>query len=241
MVHYRNWTVLATVVFTLIVFIPSARAELPLIESNPGLPGCLATVNQLEQIVADQNLTILNLQEQINTLQALLDAIKNYAPVPQTGQTVSYALGDDGDLQKGVPWPEPRFTEYEDGTVTDNLTGLVWTKNTNIYGVKPWCQAIASCNSSSEGGHTDWRLPNVRELQSLLDYRGENQYSMLPVGHPFIGIGISQTFFYWSSTSYSPDEAWTISFENGHIYPHPRNCSPDDPTGYLVWCVRGGE
>jgi hypothetical protein len=164
----------------------------------------------------------------------------NKARLPRTGQTISYGERDDGALQLGVPWPNPRFTEYENGTVTDNLTGLIWTRNANIYGIKPWCQAIASCNSSSEGGYADWRLPNVRELQSLLDYRGENQYSMLPVGHPFTGIGISQTFFYWSSTSYSPDSSWTISFENGHMYPQGRNCSPNDPTGYLVWCVRGG-
>jgi hypothetical protein len=51
------------------------------------------------------------------------------AGVPKTGQTTSYALGDDGDLQMGIAWPEPRFTDNEDGTVTDNLNGLMWTKD----------------------------------------------------------------------------------------------------------------
>ena len=50
------------------------------------------------------------------------------APVPQTGQTVSYYAGDDGALEMGVPLPEPRFTDNGDGTVTDNLTKLVITK-----------------------------------------------------------------------------------------------------------------
>jgi hypothetical protein len=53
------------------------------------------------------------------------------APVSQTGQTTSYVKGDDGDLQKGVTWPNPRFTDNLDGTVTDNLTGLIWLKDAN--------------------------------------------------------------------------------------------------------------
>src|SRR5215831_10404550 len=53
------------------------------------------------------------------------------APVPRTGQTTSYAAGDDGALQKGVAWPTPRFTDNNNGTITDNLTGLIWLKNAN--------------------------------------------------------------------------------------------------------------
>jgi hypothetical protein len=45
------------------------------------------------------------------------------ALVFKTGQTTSYRSGDDGDLEKGVTWPNPRFTDNSDGTVTDNLTG----------------------------------------------------------------------------------------------------------------------
>ncbi len=58
----------------------------------------------------------------------------NYAPVPKTGQTTPYGAGDDGALQKGVAWPTPRFTDSENGTVTDNLTGLIWLKNANAFG-----------------------------------------------------------------------------------------------------------
>ncbi len=45
--------------------------------------------------------------------------------LPKTGQTTSYGAGDDGNLQKGVAWPNPRFTDNKNGTVTDNLTNLV--------------------------------------------------------------------------------------------------------------------
>jgi hypothetical protein len=59
------------------------------------------------------------------------------APVPQTGQTASYAAGDDGDIQAGVPWPVPRFTDNGNGTVRDNLTGLIWLKNASCLGNTP--------------------------------------------------------------------------------------------------------
>ena len=54
--------------------------------------------------------------------------------VPKTGQTTIYAAGDDGDLQKGIALPSPRFTDNGNGTVTDNLTGLIWLKNANCIG-----------------------------------------------------------------------------------------------------------
>ena len=59
----------------------------------------------------------------------------NYAPVPKTGQTTSYGAGDDGALQKGVAWPTHRFIDNLNGTVTDKLTGLVWMKNANAFGL----------------------------------------------------------------------------------------------------------
>ena len=58
------------------------------------------------------------------------------APVPRTGQTVSYRSGDDGDLQPGVAWPSPRFKDHGNGTVTDRLTGLMWSRNAFPDGVK---------------------------------------------------------------------------------------------------------
>ena len=100
--------------------------------------------------------------------------VASAVPVPaaelqKTGQTVSYRTGDDGTLQHGVPWPVPRFTDHSDGTVTDNLTGLMWTKNANLSGAQTWTNAVDHCNDMDAYGYTDWRLPNVRELQSLCD------------------------------------------------------------------------
>jgi len=53
-----------------------------------------------------------------------MGGLQNFAPVPQTGQTMTFAAGDDGVVQAGVVPPDPRFTANLDGTITDNLTGL---------------------------------------------------------------------------------------------------------------------
>ena len=99
-------------------------------------------------------------------------------PVGKTGQTASSQTGDDGDWHKGVAPPAPRFVDNLNGTVTDNATGFIWLKNASCFGLQNWFPAITSANTLAAGacGLTDgstagqWRLPNVKELQSLFDY-----------------------------------------------------------------------
>lgn len=160
--------------------------------------------------------------------------------LPKTGQTTAYATGDDGALQKGVAWPSPRFTDNGNGTVTDNLTGLIWCKNANIWGWVGWTTALSNCNSlaSGTGGLTDgsqagdWRLPNVRELQSLVDYGRSNP--ALPSGHPFTGL---QSNYYWSSSTYAAStvEEWILNLSDGYVRNGNRALS------FYVWPVRGGQ
>lgn len=161
-----------------------------------------------------------------------------YAPVPKTGQTLTFAAGDDGALQKGVASPTPRFIDNGNGTVTDKLTDLIWLKNTNAFGTRTWAQALSDANllASGSAGLTDgskagdWRLPNVRELRSLADY---GRYGpALPADHPFTGMQI----YYWSSTTRtnSTTAAWQLNLQDGGI-------SGAGKTGVAsVWCVRGG-
>jgi len=147
--------------------------------------------------------------------------------VGKTGQTTSYRTGDDGDLEPGVEWPSPRFTDNGD-TITDNLTTLMWAEDTNADGTKNLTDAIAYCNALSLGGHSDWRLPNLKELQSLLDY-GQTS-PCLPVGHPFVP---ADTVLYWTSTTliWNTDYAWRMSA--GVV-----NFSTK-VTALTVWPVRG--
>ena len=161
------------------------------------------------------------------------------APVEKTGHTNSIATGDDGDLQKGVVWPNPRFNENGNGTATDNLTGLIWLKNANCFGQMIWSDAVSACNDLTAGycGLTDgssagdWRLPNVKELQSLLDFG--NAGPALPDGHPFSSL---RSAFYWSSTVVAGLTylAWVVSPTYGHVDDEYRS------NNAYTWPVRGG-
>ena len=161
-----------------------------------------------------------------------------------TGQTTSFDVGDDGDLQMGVPWPAPRFTDNSNGTVTDNLTGLVWTKNANCDGgTKFWYVALDYCNTLAAGtcGLTDgsitgdWRMPNIRELHSLVDFWKSNP--ALPTGHSFIGVKTAGSVWYWSSSAniQNSADAWDVRFDYGTT-----RCHGKLNYGY-VWCVRDGQ
>jgi hypothetical protein len=122
------------------------------------------------------------------------------ARLPRTGQTTCHdgvrtvvtcgtgiGLAQDGDLQLGITWPNPRFTDNGNGTVTEHLTGFVWLDDANCFGNQAWADALARAAALFDGctdcggtnndcGLTDgsvageWRLPNVRELQSLVHY-----------------------------------------------------------------------
>jgi len=143
--------------------------------------------------------------------------------LPKTGQTIKIANGDDGDLKKGLSWPSPRFTDNGNGTVKDNLTGLVWLKNATCSLLKDWNDALvfAAGMASGQCGLTDgsqagnWRLPNTNELLSLIDRSRLNP--ALPEGHPFTNV-VSNA--YWTSTSQAhlTSSAWQINLANGVGY-----------------------
>jgi len=102
-----------------------------------------------------------------------------------------------------------RFTDNGDGTVTDNLTNLMWTKNASPIGRKNWDDAKANANSFSISGIGGWRLPTKDELVVLSKaMKGE---------HPFIGV---QSPIYWSSTpgADSTFVAWYINIGNSSVY-----------------------
>jgi hypothetical protein len=162
------------------------------------------------------------------------------APVEKTGQTDSYSTGDDGDHEAGISWPEPRFTDNGDGTVTDNLTGLIWLKDANRFGQRTWTDALVDCNTLADDGLDltdgslagDWRLSNVKELLSLLDFSNYNP--ALPSGHPFSNVQSSD--YYWSGTTlaYYTNNAFVVSMYSGGVD------SSDRASSHYVWPVRGG-
>ncbi len=171
------------------------------------------------------------------------------APVEKTGQTTSYAPGDDGDLQRGVAWPIPRFTINGDGTVTDNLTNLIWDQNGNRFGPQNWHTALSNCNNLADNGGDltdgsvagDWHLANVKEYQSLFHYGvydpgvpdtlGIGKRSQ---GDPFNNVGAAD---YWTSTTQPAD---TIRAHKVFLGDSGTD-NLDKTLNILGWCVRGGQ
>ena len=191
----------------------------------------------------------------------VLTAIAYAAPanLPQTGQTTCYdtagtviscaGTGQDGELKKGLAWPSPRFTNPDGSTpisgsvVVDQLTGLMWTKDGNAPGPatcspgvsKTWqgsLDYVACLNTWSYLGYADWRLPNVNELESLLNV-GQNNTSAWLNGLGFANV---QANYYWSSSTiaYSTDSAWVLLRDSVVSYNFKT-------IFYYVWPVRSGQ
>lgn len=182
--------------------------------------------------------------------------------LPKTGQTTCYDslsnviscanTGQDGDLQKGVAWPNPRFIANGDTSITDNLTGFVWVPNGNLMLIRDphWekqspalngavtrqhaLDYVAKLNAENYLGHNDWRLPNFKELESLVNYDQPNNAAWLN-SQGFTNAQAGD--FYWSSTSFASDavRAWAVdmTYGNTHYF--------DKANNHYVWPVRGGQ
>lgn len=122
-----------------------------------------------------------------------------------------------------------QFTVGKDGTVTDNHTGLVWQQKEGLEAAT-WEEALLYVETLNLGGHDDWRLPNLKELQSI---------SSAHAARPSIDVTAfpaTPSALYWSSTTLAQRavRAWTIDFRYGVI-------SYNDKTDRLhVRAVRGG-
>lgn len=163
--------------------------------------------------------------------------------IPQTGQHTCYnatgviidctGTGQDGDKRAGRPLPTIRFIDKKNGTVLDKLTGLIWLKDASCTdtaggisragGMLDWQSALTWSNNLSNGtcgladnsAAGDWRLPNINELRSLINY--SNHDPALSGNHPFINI---QPIWYWSSTS-NPvytSGAYNVGLSRGSIH-----------------------
>jgi hypothetical protein len=161
---------------------------------------------------------------------------------PASGQTTCYSTtgvvvacagtGQDGEKQAGA---NLAYQDNGDGTVTDLNTGLTWEKLSDdgsvhdrdaVFTFANAQTHVAALNGMSFAGHTDWRLPNVRELLSLVHYGVANPAIMTSAFHTncFGGctvLNCSCTAFlnHWSSTSSTnlPGSAFTVNFTDGTV------------------------
>ncbi len=155
----------------------------------------------------------------MHSLNDIMD-VAGFRLIQKTGQTTSYSTGDDGDKEEGIIWPASRFTDNYDGTITDNLTGLVWLQQCGAS--DNWEGALNQCNILSDNtpflsdgsAQGDWRLPNINELSSILDY--SQSFPALPNGHPFSNL---LNDYYWTSTTNADNTffAFTVNIANGSV------------------------
>ena len=122
------------------------------------------------------------------------------------------------------------LTDNGNGTVTDSGTLLMWQKGENSP--MTWEAALPFCEGLSLGGVTDWRLPNIKELSSLV-----NDAKMTEITIDTTMFPGTHSASYWSSTTNSANSvmAWEVLFSYGSS-----NCSSKINSLY-VRCVRGGQ
>jgi hypothetical protein len=146
--------------------------------------------------------------------------------LPDTGQTTSYTttFGEDNDYTINPP----SYTDNGNGTITDNVTSLIWQKEDDNT-IRTWTDAGTYCDNLSLGGYTDWRLPSDIELMSIVNY-GTYGPSINTTYFPN-----TNSSFYWSSTTYADDtsSAWGVYFYDGNVYYNGKSNS------LYVRCVRG--
>jgi uncharacterized delta-60 repeat protein len=198
-------------------------------------------------------------QESLKTLDYYITGTPTV--VPRTGQTSCYntdgtvfsctGTSQDGETQKGMPWPVNRFTDNGDQTITDKLTGLAWAKDggTPNVGISPLCSGgvlnwqgaldyVKCLNITDIGagylGHTDWRLPNINELASLVNAEPAITGNWLNTQ----GYANVQPAGYWSSTTAVPVNlgyAWGIDMSAGVLG------TIDKTVTFYAWPVRTGQ
>lgn len=223
-------------------------------------PGCVGRASRFSQnmlLRSDPNMQGLNTSyvEYLSTVATgsmtggdfqAFDGTQARVLLPRTGQTTSYAAGDDGALKKGVAYPTARFTDNQDGTVTDRLTGLIWLRNASFTAPTTWGAAITAVGALASGSAGlsdgsrpgDWRMPDINELESLVDVSATSP--ALSPGHPFQNVS---TGVYWTSTSYyggnvvSP-AAWTLRLGDGR-WMNDSGTNIKLTNSNAVWAVRG--
>ncbi|MHB8254138.1 MAG: Lcl C-terminal domain-containing protein [Acidiferrobacter sp.] len=160
-----------------------------------------------------------------------------------TGQTSCHSIdgscvdcegsGQDAEFRTGIPWPTQRFVGIGE-VIIDQLTDLTWLRDANRAEYPmTWVEALAFVATLNNGrflDYGDWRLPNRRELLSILSR--QTRKPALPENHPFLHVFSN---WYWSSTSAapSPAHAWCAHMEGARLFYGGKDQS------YMVWPVRG--
>lgn len=171
-----------------------------------------------------------------NGVWAVRGATSGRGALMKTGQTTSYHSGDDGDLERGVGWVNPRFEE-EGECIYDAQTRLMWTRSAELGGAtKPFDDAILLAKQGRYCGHADWRVPNRKELLSMIHFGEASGINWLK-NSGFTGIKKNNKIWSSSAYMYQSNSVWALFMQDSfNIYADVKQKS----MGYknAVWLVR---
>lgn len=194
----------------------TVQTESTTVQTAIGAHGSEMTT-QHDMIKQDLTDVETNLEGKIQEVKDLVEALEGGGVAPLCG------AGTEG--QRFVPDDPTTPTEY-----CDNITGLSWVKTPDST-TRNHATAITHCATLDLGNSQTYRLPEVQELSSLVDYSQFNP--TLPSGHPFMNV---QSDLYWSATTsaFGPAFAWHVNFLIGNV--------DDDLKTFtlFVWCARSG-
>ena len=138
--------------------------------------------------------------------------------------------GQDGAIQAGQSWPQPRFRVADEG-IFDRLTGLTWQRCADLAdGEVDWSRALSTIEAlNAPSGRRIWRLPNINELETLVDCSHSRPALAIPVNCLDRPGDV-----YWSSTTsmYQPDWAWALYMDKGAV-----GVGHKGQAAFSVWAV----
>ncbi|MFK5985558.1 MAG: DUF1566 domain-containing protein [Pseudomonadota bacterium] len=197
--------------------------------------------------------------------------------VVDTGQSNCYtssgssvncsASGQDGAYTINIP----SYTNNDDGTISDNITGLVWQKNPDTNGdgtidstdKLTQAAAVSYCSNLILANQSDWRLPDIKTMYSLIDFSGEDvsnysgsdssglnpfinnnyfdfAYGDSSVGERLIDVQYATSTLYVSTTMNGDETMFGVNLADGRIKGYPITIGNNGKT-FSVQCVRGDE
>ena len=224
------------------------------------LSGCAASNDAPNDVGQDGVLTLAQanaIDEEILQSVGYSAKVGGY-PIVDTGQTAFYNdMSETSMQQEGDPYfgqdanygtNEASYTDNGDGTITDNVTGLMWQKAPG--GKMTWTEAVETAVDFDLAGYDDWRLPTIKELYSLIQFAGvtgndaetsvpyiDTDYFVFTygdeTGERFIDSQYATSTIYDSTTMNGATTMFGVNFADGRIKGYPI-----DKTFYVMY-VRG--
>lgn len=157
------------------------------------------------------NFVVAQINPEGGPFQAILDAIVSLSRRIE-GNEATIAILDER-VSKLENDCISSYTDNENETITDNCTDLVWQKEPGDNRI--WSEANTYCDNLTLASQSDWRLPNINELNSIIDY--EKNPAIDPSFISRVHESIPDRSFNWSSTTYlqSDSRAWVVEFFTG--------------------------